>query len=335
MEKGMMLKVLDDEKAIKKYRRQFIKSFKPFIDEKIPVNLGHPGGTVKAKVAWSNVLGVWIFQEKISDSRYWHAFGTGKPSKSSHIPTTCEINFPIRGIDRRIGGALAADRYGRIFVVHRGKIGGGKKGIGKSFFEDNYRGVWTTMEDGPFESRVALIGVLHSPRFVRQVTQFVRKINRIKDLSYQSAQLEITFDELLFREELIGAAFDTAEARLNLKDECDHGLVVLDLYTALNSHGFKVANDLTRDLFTLNKKGRIADVFQIVPDVSIAGINWATAHLLLNAIDLPERPRLILSIPEAIDQSLEAKLKKLGIDVLVYKWQRDHVLFSNLPALIC
>ena len=33
----MMLKVLDDESAIKKYRRQFVKSFKPFIDEKIPV----------------------------------------------------------------------------------------------------------------------------------------------------------------------------------------------------------------------------------------------------------------------------------------------------------
>ncbi|MEN6320508.1 MAG: hypothetical protein ABFD82_17355 [Syntrophaceae bacterium] len=329
-----MLKVIDDEIAIKKYRRQFIKSFKPFIDEKFPVNLGHPGGTVKAKVAWSNTLGIWIFQEKISDSRYWHAFGIGKPSKSSHIPTTCEINFPMGGIDRRIGGALAEDRHGRIYVVHRGKIGGGKRGIGKSLFEDHYRGVWTIMADGTFESTVALIGVLNSPRFVRQVTQFVRKINRMKDLTYQSSQLEITFDELQFREEFIGAAFDTAEAFLNLNDPCDHGLAVLDLSIAVNKNGFKVANDRTRDLFTVNKKGRITNVFQIETDVSATSINCATANLLLNNIDLMERPRLILTVPESIDEALNAKLKKLGIDLLVYEWHRDRAVFPNLSALL-
>lgn len=329
-----MLKVIDDEVTIKKYRRQFIKCFKPFIDEKIPVNLGHPGGTVKAKVSWSNTLGIWVFQEKISDSRYWHAFGTGKPSRSSHIPTTCEINFPMSGIDRRIGGALAEDRHGRIFVVHRGKIGGGKRGIGKSLFEDHYRGVWTIMEDGTFESTVALIGVLTSSRFVRQVTQFVRKINRMKDQTYQSSQLEITFDELQFREELIGAAFDTAEASLNLTDACDHGLVVLDLSTALNKSGFKVANDRTRDLFTVNKKGRITYVFQIVTDVSATSIKCATAHLLLNNIELSERPRLILTVPESINEDFNVKLKKLGIEILVYQWQGAQAVSPDLSALL-
>ncbi|MCX5845548.1 MAG: hypothetical protein NTW12_04200 [Deltaproteobacteria bacterium] len=277
-----MLKVIDDETAIKKYRRQFIKSFKPFIDEKIPVNLGHPGGTVKANVSWSNTLGIWIFQEKISDSRYWHAFGTGKPSGSSHIPINCEINFPKNGIDRRIGGAIAADRDGQIFVVHRGKIGGGKKGVGKTLFEDHYRGVWTVMEDGTVETTVALIGVLSSPRFVRQVTQFVRKVNRIKDLTSQSSQLEMTFDELLFREELVGKTYD--EVTHDPKTQCDHGLIVI---------------------------------------------------LLLNNTDLPERPRLILTAPKAIDQSLETKLKKLGISILEYEWQENHAVFPRLSALIC
>jgi hypothetical protein len=333
MEKGIMLKVLDDETAIKKYRRQFIKSFKPFIDEKIPVNLGHPGGTVKANVSWSNTLGIWIFQEKISDSRYWHAFGTGKPSGSSHIPINCEINFPKNGIDRRIGGAIAADRDGQIFVVHRGKIGGGKKGVGKTLFEDHYRGVWTVMEDGPVETTVALIGVLSSPRFVRQVTQFVRKVNRIKDLTSRSSQLEMTFDELLFREELVGKTYD--EVTHDPKTQCDHGLIVMDLSTALNRQGNKAANDLTRDLFTVNTKGKITVVFQVVTDVSTATINSATAQLLLNNTDLPERPRLILTVPKAIDQSLETKLKKLGISILEYEWQENHAVFPRLFALIC
>ena len=328
-----MLKVLDDESGIKKYRRQFIKSFKPHISAKIPVNLGHPGATVKAKVFWSDSLGIWMFHEKISDSRYWHAFGTGKPSESSHIPITCEINFPIRGIDRRVGGAMAADRYGRIFVVHRGKIGGGQKGIGKALFEDHYRGVWATMEDGSVDTTVALIGELNSARFVRQITHFVRKVDKVKDLiSSRSSQLEITFDELRFREELVGAAYDKVEH--NPQAKCDHGLIVMDMYTALNSHGCKAGNDLTRDLFTVNTKGKVAVIFQVVTDTSTATLNSGTAQLLLSNIDLPERPRLVLAVPDNVDEALESKLRKLGVDILVYEWRENNAVFPKLRDLI-
>jgi len=324
-----MLKILDGESAIKKYRRQFIKSFKPFINEKITVNLGHPGATVKAKVSWSDSLGIWMFHEKISESRYWHAFGTGKPSESSHIPITCEINFPMRGIDRRIGGAMAVDRDGRVYVVHRGKIGGGKKGVGKSLFEDHYRGVWATMEDGPAETTVALIGVLNSPHFVRQLTQFVRKVDKVKDLiSSRSSQLEMTFDELRFREEIVGAAYYKVEH--NPQTRCNHGLIVMDLYTALTSHGCKAGNDLMRDLLVVNTKGKITIVFQVITDVSAAGLNSGMVQLLLSNVDLPERPRLVLTVPEVIDESLERKLKKFGIEILVYDWHGDRAVFQNL-----
>ena len=324
-----MLKVLDDESAIKKYRRQFIKSFKPFVNEKIPVNLGHPGATVKAKVSWSDSLGIWMFHEKISDSRYWHAFGVGKPIGVSHIPITCEINIPLRGIDRRIGGAMATDRDGRVYVAHRGKIGGGKKGVGKSLFEDHYRGVWAIMEDGPVDTTVALIGELNSAHFVRQVTQFVRKVHRVKDIiSSRSSQMEITFDELRFREELIGSTNDTVEHDPAVK--CDHGLIVTDLYTTLHSHGYKTGNDLTHDLFIVNTKGKVTVVFRVVTDVSTISLNSATAQLLLDNIDLQERPRLVLTVPDNVDETLKSKLKKLGIDILVYGWQRDQAVFSEL-----
>lgn len=329
-----MLKVLDEESAIRKHRRQFVKSFKPFIDEKISVTLGHPGGTVKAKVSWSESLGIWMFHTKISESRFWHAFGIGKPSGSSPIRITCEINFPIRGIDRRIGGALAADSHGRMFVIHRGILGGSKKGVGKSFFADHYRGVWAIMGDGPVETTVALIGVLNSSLFVRQVTQFIRKIDMIKNsFSSQSSQLEMKFEELSFREERIGENHTRPE--INPGFACNHGLIIKDLHDTLIRQGFRAANDLERDLFIANKKGEIKTVFQVLTDSSETSIQRGMAHLLLANTNLPERPQLILIIPGAIDKSLEAKLGKVGIDVLVYNWQKDKAIFPSLPALIC
>jgi len=328
-----MLKVLDDESAIKRCRRQFIKSFKPFIDEKIAVNLGHPGATVKAKALWSERLGIWMVHEKMSGNRYGHAFGADKPTGSSHIPITCEINFPAKGIDRRIGGALAIDRNGRIFVVHRGRIGGGKKGVGKALFDDHYRGVWAIMEDGSAETTVALIGVLNSIRFVRQVSQFVRKVDRMKNIfSSRTPQLEISFDELHFREELIGASY--ADPLIDLASMCDHGLIVKDLYDALCRLGFKAGNDLERDLIIANARQEVTAVFEVTTDASIPIIQSAAARLLLANADLPKQPRLILVTPESIDETIQRKLKKLAVDVLPYNWKHDEAVFPSLPVLI-
>jgi len=329
---GTMLKVLQVESAIKRCRRQFIKSFKPFIDEEISVNLGHPGATLKAKVLWSERLGIWMVHEKMSGNRYGHAFGAGNPTGSSHIPITCEINFPAKGIDRRVGGALAMDRDGRIFVVHRGRIGGGKKGVGKALFDDHYRGVWAIMEDGAAETTVAVIGVLNSPRFVRQVSQFVRKVDRVKNIfSSRTSQLEISFDELRFREELIGASY--ADPLADPLSMCDHGLIVKDLYDALFRRGLKAGNDLERDLLVVNARQEVSAVFEITTDASIPGIESGAARLLFANVELPKQPRLILAVHEAIDETLHRKLKKLGIDVLAYEWKHDQAVFHDLQTL--
>jgi hypothetical protein len=273
-----------------------------------------------------------MVHEKMSGNRFGHAFGAEKPTGSSHIPITCEINFPAKGIDRRIGGALAIDREGRIFVVHRGRIGGGKKGVGKALFDDHYRGVWAIMEDGSAETTVALIGVLNSPRFVRQVSQFVRKVDRMKDLfSSRTSQVEMSFDELHFREELIGASY--ADPLTDPASMCDHGLIVKDLYDALSHLGFKAGNELERDLLAVNARQEVTAVFEVTTDASIQSIQSAVARLLLANTELPKQTRLILAVPEAIDETLHRKLKKLGVDVLPYDWKHDKAVFPALHAL--
>jgi len=328
-----MLRLLEDESDIQKYRRQFIKSFKPFWNEKIQVTLGHPGGAIEAKVFWSDRLGIWMHQGKKSGNRCGHAFGVGKPVKASSIPITCEINFPLHGIDRRMGGALAKDRHGRIFVVHRGKIGGGKKGVGKSLFDKHYRGAWAVMEDGDCETAVALVGSLNSPRFVRQTIQFIRKIDSMKDsISRRSSQMEMAFDDARFREELIGAVCGPSE-RYPVSD-CDHGLIVLDLHVALKKKGIKTANDPVRDLFAVNANGQTVAVFQIMTAHSTSALNAGIASLLLNNVDLISKPLLILVIPAGIDPALAGKLKQIGIDTLEYGWRGDCAVFPLLPDVI-
>jgi len=303
------------------------------VDEKIPVHLGHPGASTEAKVLWCSRLGIWLFSGKTEEGRYWNTFGIGKPKKNAHISITCEINFPSSGIDRRIGGGLARDRRGRIFVVHRGKIGGGKKGIGKSLFADHYRGVWEIMEDGDEETTVALIGVLNSPRLVRQVAQYIQKIDQIKETaSYRSSQLEMKFEPITFRETLVGERYCDLEK--DKDSECDHGLVVRDLADCLSRRCMKVGNDGFHDLFIANDKGEMTAIFQVKTTPTPLGLHAGASQLLLNSLRCTPPSRLILVIPEKPDGALEEKLKKLGIDILLYAWSRDQAQFSGLQALL-
>jgi len=328
-----MLKIIQDEAAIRKYQRQFIRSFKPFVDEKITVHLGHPGASTEAKVLWSSRLGIWLYPGKTEEGRYWNAFGIGKPKIRAHIPITCEINFPMSGIDRRIGGALAKDRKGRIFVVHRGRIGGGKKGIGKSLFADHYRGVWEIMEDGEEETTVALIGALNSPRLVRQVAQYIYKIDRIKETaSKRSSQMEMKFEAITFRETLVGERYCDLEK--DKDSECDHGLVVKDLADCLRHRGMKVGNDGFHDLFLANTVGEMTTVFQIKTHCTPLSLHAGAAQLLLNSLRCTPPPRLMLVIPEKPDSALEGKLKNLNIDILPYTWDNDQAQFPGLQALL-
>jgi hypothetical protein len=232
-----------------------------------------------------------------------------------------------------MGGALAEDRRGRVFVVHRGKIGGGKKGVGKSLFEKHYRGEWAVMEDGDTVNTVALVGELNSPRFVRQVTQFIRKVDAMKDMTARpSSQMEIAFDEPRFREELAGSGYETSERCPNA--DCDRGLVISDLYAALKRRRIKVGNEADYDLFVTDAKRQVAAVFQVITDHSTAVLHDGISKLMLNGADLPGIPHLMLVVPAGLDLILVEKLIKIGIDTLEYEWREDHAVFPRLSALM-
>jgi hypothetical protein len=189
------------------------------------------------------------------------------------------------------------------------------------------------MDDGGEETSIAIIGVLNSPRFARQIAQFVRKIDRIKETaSARSAQAELRFDELSLREDLIGARCREQERETGA--ECDHGLIVRDLSEALKGHGLRTGNDGCRDLLVMNREGRIRAVFQVRTEMSLAGIHAGATQLLLNGLSLPGHPLLLLALPRTPEDALREKLKRLNIDLLIYGWEGDRAVFPDLATYL-
>ncbi|MBN1615098.1 MAG: hypothetical protein JW950_11580 [Deltaproteobacteria bacterium] len=326
-----MLKIIADADIIARCQRQLINSFKPFSGKKLQVRLGHPGASFPARIRWYEDLGIWIHSSKTAQSRYWNAFGVIQGGDAGPLSITCEINFPFCGIDRRIGGALARDRDGRIFVVHRGRIGGGRRGIGKSFFEEHYRGAWTLMEDGDSNTSVALVGALKSPRFARQVAQFVRKIDGIKRNAVFSSQTEI-FNEITLREELLGAPPETLKKEL--ASLCDRDLVLVDLSNRLIDLGFRTGNDGRRDLFALDRSGRLAALFTVGTDLSEEVIHKGVARLMLGGGDSTDNPSLFFILPALPETAVEEQLKRLRIGILTYQWSVGRACFPGIETLL-
>jgi len=328
-----MLKAITDAKAIRRCQQHFTRQLKTWGKEKIPATLGHQGASTRARVWWSDELGLWFFPGKGEENRYWNAFGTVRPKPDAALSITCEINFPKEGTDRRIGGVFAADGKGRIFVVHRGKLGGGRKGIGKALFERQYRGVWVDMEDGEEEASVAVVGLLPSPRFARQLAQFVNKIDKIKDMAAPpSAQVEMGFDDLRLREELLGMRH--CELSRDMASECDHGLVIRDLAAALRELRWKFGNDGLRDLMAVDKEGQAAAVFQVKTNNLPKSVQEGATQLLVNSLHFPRQPRLILALPEPLDGAMTAKLRRLHIETMIYAWRDNQAVFPSLDKLL-
>ena len=177
----MALLVLTKKEEIEKAQNEFITTMKTYCDEQIPVKLGHQGDTIECTIYWSNRLGVWFHSRKIEGSRYWNAFGLAEvsPKPDSLLPIICEINPPIEGLNKRVQGAFVRDDNGRILLVHRGRIGGGRPGIGKKLFVEHYQGEKCNIDS----DEIAVIGVINANDFPERVSAFVNEINRIKNIA--------------------------------------------------------------------------------------------------------------------------------------------------------
>jgi len=175
------MNTLGYEESIAQAQENFKNRLVETADETIEVKVSWPTETVLRTVYYNKKYDIW-FYSKLRENRYRNVFGIGKPVKHSTVKIDCLIAIPIVGIDKKIAGGFAKDTKGNVYVFHRGKIGGGKKGIGKELFWRNYTGEWDYIYEGGSESKVAIITDLDAPDLIEKVSSFVHEVRRIKDV---------------------------------------------------------------------------------------------------------------------------------------------------------
>ncbi len=125
---------------------------------------------------------MWALFKKL-ENRYWNCFGVQRPDAApKSLQITVEANPPLEGLDRKMGGAIAREPgSARRYLVHRGRIGGGQKGIGAELFWSRFRGGVQMREPGRTDmSRVVVVGEIGAASFTRDLAAFVHEVGRIK-----------------------------------------------------------------------------------------------------------------------------------------------------------
>jgi 5-methylcytosine-specific restriction protein B len=143
--------------------------------DSVTVRLGFQGGQEESEVWWIAEAGFWFATHRL-DTRWWNGFGLDEPEPDGVLSLTVEVNSPLRGINRRIGGAFLSDEDGNVYLAHTGKVGGGRKGIGKRQFLAYFEGNTQTVDGGEY----IIIGAIEADDFLDKLGEFIRTVDRFK-----------------------------------------------------------------------------------------------------------------------------------------------------------
>ena len=145
-------------------------------------NLGWPGAHGTFTVYWQDAYRLWATFGIEGRSRYWCSFGTMDPREHpASLEVTCEINAPIVGVNRRCAGIFLKDSGSGLYLAHSGKVGGERKGIGKTNFLRQYSGSLEEIErpDG-VTADVVLLGKIGGGSFIKNLSEYVHAVEAFK-----------------------------------------------------------------------------------------------------------------------------------------------------------
>lgn len=326
-----MITIITDEKQIRVLHNKFHKRLNDFLTENIDCVVGYPGGSFEGTVQYSSKLNIWIAQYN-EHNRFWNGFGMGRPQEKRNNSITGEINFPFSGINRQIAGAFAEDTNGNILVLHRGRIGGSKIGIGKKYFIDNFRGEKITALDDDRQTEFCFIGDLDSQNFPRQVENFIKEIKRVKNIEEEKIATKFAgLSDFNYTAEHFGKTTVENEATTTINRT--HGIIVSALAEELKNKGHQVGNNKNMDLF-IHKKGLITALFEIKTSSETQSLCTATGQLIIYSIPIKSKIPLIAVLPDKLNNETEKQLTVHGIRPLYYQWNGDMPSFTGTDDLL-
>lgn len=330
-----MLKLISDPISKKDLQEKLEFNLKNVMKNKGIRNIGFPGGNFDQHIYSAGEEKLWVafggLLEEPAVRRYWNGFGiyrSDRPAQSISV----EINIPIDSNGGQVAGFFAEDsETGDSYLMHSGKVGGGRPGIGKSAFL-----VWSKAklaevvdENGGVRTGI-VVSKLDDPDMAGRIWTFVKGVQSFKDHAATGA---LEMPEFRRRVE----EFDRSSKEFSGKKRgtrggtleyfAYHGDIVQKLYDERTAHlspGETVFNSNLIDLF-VRKNGILSEVYEVKTSIGRQALYTAIGRIVTHTTECHGEVARFIVVPadDTIPKDLEEAVVILGIKVRRFCLKKD------------
>ena len=330
-----MLRLVSSKKEIAYCQQLLKKELLSALKVAKRLTMGHQGDYFENKIHFGEQLWYSTFtinRKDVPHSRHWNGFGI-EERIGGHQIIVVEINPPLEGIDRKVSGAFGKDdSKNKYYLLHRGGVGGGRKGVGKESFRLWYRGAWTTVydENGNCDE-IILVGPLGNNELLSPLRTFVHEVfNFKKEISEgrNSREPDIPHESLDFNPESHGKR--KGRRKSTFFYESYHGAVVNTLAESVKLRITRgsVFNTKQIDL-GVEIAGKLTEIYEVKSSGDLQSVYTALGQLIFHS-EGDRKIKKIMVLPNCdLTEFLTQKMNGLGIEILGYRIVNDKVIFVS------
>jgi hypothetical protein len=333
-----MLQIITDSNEINSCHGQLHKRLVKALTQRGMYSIGYQGGNFDDDVHYNADL--WFASFDITEGnskRHWNGFGTTLTQTGSNS-IIVEINIPLSGVNRRVSGLFAKDpTTGDVFLLHRGGVGGGRKGIGRDTFTNWYRGKWVEIDEGEgFVNSAILVTALNASTFFENLLFFVKKVADFK--RFVSSGEDAKKSSMPERERVLSyksefSGIKSGKRPSSFVAECNHGRIVDALEAYLrqkrNLDAASFFNNCAIDL-GISEHGKIAAIYEVKTSADTQSIYTGIGQLMIHgATENISSTTLVLPHVVSNNHVFSRALKKLGVSLLEYELVGKEIRFVD------
>lgn len=325
-----MFVLVDATAAKRRAQAQLERNLKSVLDHQGSLNIGFRGDNFDHDVFGFGPGELWASfkppEQEGSTRRFWNGFGIFQPDRAAQN-ITVEINIPLETNQERAAGFFAEDPLtGAVYLMHSGKIGGGRKGIGKSAFLAWSRSELIDVATGDGEIRSGLIiGNIDDADLAGRIWRFVQLVAAFKEAAI-SGDLDTTeFQAQIEAFERYRKEFSGRKRGRRSADDIDyisyHGDVVQSLYeerSARLRNGEAIGNTGLIDLF-VSHGGKLTEIYEVKTNTERQALYTAIGQLITHGAGNTPKRFIVVPAQETIPEDFIAALEENKIAVRRFK----------------
>ena len=324
-----MFSLLESKEEIAKVQRKLETTIRRDFNTQAIKNIGHPGGTIyDAKVNTDGHYWFWSNDHKHkgeSNPRRFNWFGLF--SEDPALQISVEINIPYEARNHNVAGFFGRNNEtGVIYLLHSGRVGGGKKGVGKTAFMawSDRRTIEVADSIGEVRDGVLVMPV-ESKAATRSVIRYIDDIAGFKEAVRAGVR---DTPEFKHKEKLYRDFYSEPRGRRKGKraSEIDyvsrHGDVLDALEAWRNSQSLEKGARLVKNVLLdlgVEMGQELVEVYEIKSTTARSHVYSAIGQLMVHGTAEKCRRVIVLPDKEPMAPGLTDALRRLEIGLVKFK----------------